>query len=121
MFMANKLPNADRAFVDIAKLRDYSLNPAHEKGKHKARVFRSALGFTDADAERLRQMVIDAVLNSEAVAGAPTPYGERFTVDFEVTGLNGTVTIRSAWIVRNDEDFPRLTSCYIVRPKDGKN
>ena len=34
-----KLPNADRAFVDIAKLRDYSLNAEHKEGKHKARVF----------------------------------------------------------------------------------
>lgn len=119
--MSNRLPNAERAFVDIAKLRDYSLNPAHEKGKHKARVFRAALGFTEADAERLRQIVIDAVLNSAAMPGAPTPYGKRFIVDFQVTGLNGPVTIRSAWIVRNDENFPRLTSCYIVRPKDGED
>ncbi|MGH9835694.1 MAG: DUF6883 domain-containing protein [Blastocatellia bacterium] len=119
--MSNRLPNAERAFVDIAKLRDYSLNPAHEKGKHKARVFRAALGFTEADAERLRQLVIDAALNSEAALGAPTPYGKRFTVDFQVMGINSSVTIRSAWIVRNDEDFPRLTSCYIVRSKDEDN
>ena len=33
-----KLPNADRAVVDLGKLRDYSLNPLHEVGKHKARV-----------------------------------------------------------------------------------
>lgn len=39
-----KLPNSEKAFVDIAKLRDYSLNPEHESGGHKARVFRAALG-----------------------------------------------------------------------------
>ena len=50
-----KLPNADQAVVDIAKLRDYCLNPLHPVGKHKARVFRSALGFTIDDAERLRE------------------------------------------------------------------
>ena len=44
-----KLPNAERAVVDIAKLRDYSLNPTHDVGKHKARVFRSALGLTVDD------------------------------------------------------------------------
>jgi hypothetical protein len=27
-----KLPNAERAFVDIAKLRDYSLRPQHKEG-----------------------------------------------------------------------------------------
>lgn len=39
-----KLPNADRAIVDVAKLRDYCLNPNHEEGKHKARVFAASLG-----------------------------------------------------------------------------
>lgn len=33
-----KLPNSEKAFVDVAKLRDYSLNPEHESGGHKARV-----------------------------------------------------------------------------------
>jgi hypothetical protein len=117
--MENRLPNAERAVVDIVKLRDYSLNSAHEKGKHTARVFRSALGMTDADVERLRQLVIDAALNCEAVAGTFSPYGKRFVVDFQAMGLTATVTVRSAWIIRNDEDFPRLTSCYIVRSKDG--
>jgi hypothetical protein len=50
-----KLPNAERAVVDIAKLQDYSLNPAHDVGKHKARVFRSALGLTISDADWLRE------------------------------------------------------------------
>jgi hypothetical protein len=39
-----KLPNSDKAIVPIEKLRDYSLNPSHSVGKHKARVFESVLG-----------------------------------------------------------------------------
>lgn len=109
-----KLPNADRAVVEIAKLRDYSLNPAHPEGKHKARVFQSALDLTVDDAERLRQIVLDAILLFEATPRSSTPYGQRFVVDFEVKGLHGLVTVRSAWIIRNNEDFPRLTSCYIL-------
>jgi hypothetical protein len=30
-----KLPNAERAFVDLAKLRDYSLSAAHNEGSTK--------------------------------------------------------------------------------------
>ena len=48
---AGLLPNGDRAVVDIAKLTDYCLNPQHEDGKHKARVFASALGLGREDAE----------------------------------------------------------------------
>ena len=38
------LPHALRAVVDVEKLRDYVLSPDHEHGRHKARVFLSALG-----------------------------------------------------------------------------
>ena len=109
-----KLPNADRAVVDIAKLRDYSLNPTHPEGKHKARVFRSTLGLTAGEAERLRQIVLDAILINEAAPRTPTSFGQRYVVDFGVEGLHGRRTVRSAWIIRNDEDFPRLTSCYVL-------
>jgi hypothetical protein len=34
-----KLPHAELAVVDIAKLRDYCLNADHLRGRHKARVF----------------------------------------------------------------------------------
>ena len=108
-----KLPNAERAVVPIEKLRDYSLNASHPNGKHKARVFRAALGFTADDAERLRQMILAATLDNEATEQLPNVYGRRFVVDFDVSRLDKVVTIRSTWIVKNDEDFPRLTSCFI--------
>ena len=53
-----KLPNADRAVIEIEKLRDYSLNPNHPKGKHKARVFLAALGLKADDAEALREKIM---------------------------------------------------------------
>ena len=109
-----RLPNADRALVPVEKLRDYSLNPSHPEGKHKARVFQAALGFTLDDSERPRQMILDALPVNEAAEQSPNAYGRRFAVDFSATGLSGTVTVRSTWIIRNDEDFPRLTSCFIL-------
>jgi len=108
-----KLPNADRAVVPLEKLRDYCLNASHPDGKHKARVFRAALGFTTDDAERLRQMILAAALDNEATEQLSNSYGRRFVVDFDVSRLDKVVTIRSTWIVKNAEDFPRLTSCFI--------
>jgi hypothetical protein len=114
-----KLPNADRAVVDIEKLREYSLNPNHPEGKHKARVFLAAIGFKAEDAERLRELILEAISTIEAKAQQPTSYGQRFVVDFSVKAEQGLVvtlkTVRSTWIIRNDEDFPRLTSCYILK------
>lgn len=114
-----KLPNAERAVVDIEKLRDYSLNQNHPEGKHKARVFLASLGFTADHADRLRELIIKVILTTEATEQQPTSYGRRFRVDFNVQGEQGVVamlaTIRSTWIIRNDEDFPRLTSCFILK------
>jgi hypothetical protein len=110
-----QLPNAERAAVDIAKLRDYSLNSAHSEGKHKARVFGAALGFTAADAERLREIILAAVLSNEAAQGVTDEHGARYRVDFELQGLRGVVAIRTAWHIDSGETVPRLVSCYVKR------
>ena len=110
-----RLPNAGRAVVDIAKLRDYSLNPSHSEGKHKARVFTALLGFTAADAERLREIILDAVLTHDAAQGMSDEHGARYRVDFEAQGLNRMVTIRTAWHIDAGEAVPRLVSCYVKR------
>jgi hypothetical protein len=110
-----RLPNADRVAVDIVRLRDYSLNPAHDKGRHKARVFAAAMGFTVADAERLRNMILVAVLTHEATQGATDEHGTRYRVDFEAQGLRGPVMIRTAWHIDAGETIPRLVSCYVKR------
>ena len=40
-----KLPGGEDAIVDPEKLTGYCLNPEHPRGKHKARVVATALGF----------------------------------------------------------------------------
>jgi ribosomal protein L16/L10AE len=55
-----RLPNSHKAVVKIEKLRDYSLNPNHPVGKHKARVFQAALGTTLTEAEWLREHALEA-------------------------------------------------------------
>jgi|SRR3989442_9425945 len=108
-----KLPNAEHAQVPLEKLRDYALNPLHDEGKHKARVFLTALGFTQADAERLSEMVFEAAQTGEAVEGKLLPEGQMYVLDFSVKGQHGAVAIRTAWIVETGKDFPRLVTCYV--------
>lgn len=109
-----KLPNAEKAVVDLHKLTDYCLNPNHMRGKHKAHLFEAVLGITMADAEMLQTALLAAALNEEAELGEKDDYGQRYTVDFTMKGNTGEAVIRSAWIIRTDEDFPRLTSCYVL-------
>jgi hypothetical protein len=111
--MRMKIPGGERAVVDIAKLRDYCLNEQHPRGRHKARVFASVLGFTAADADVLRQALLKAALEAEALQGERDDYGQRYVVELNVRGPQGRATVRSSWIVLHGEDFPRLTSCYV--------
>jgi hypothetical protein len=41
-------------------------------------------------------------------------YGQKYIIDFPMTRLNKEAIIHSVWIVRNNEDFPRLVTCYIL-------
>lgn len=108
------VPNAESAFVDMRKLTDYCLNPNHEIGKHKAQVFKSALDLNIEDAEKLSEKLLFAVKNNEAQAGKFDKYGQRYTVDFELKHTNKKATIRSGWIIKTEQDFPSLTTYFIL-------
>ena len=109
-----KLPNAERALVDMRKLRDYCLNAEHPRGQHKARVFKRALGWTADQAEDVRHRLSQAALQEDATFLGADDYGQRYALDFAVQGAGGMVTVRSLWIVRRGEGFPRFTSCYVL-------
>ena len=109
-----KLPNAETATVDIRKLRDYCLSPDHRRGRYKARVFEAALGIRPEHAERLREALLAAAVDGNAVAGVHDEYGERFMLDFTWTGTGGTATVRSSWIVLRGEGIPRFVSCHVL-------
>ena len=106
------IPNAERAVVDMRKLRDYCLNPMHDEGQHKARLFAMALGITADDAEDLRVLLLQAVKTPDAQLGRHDAYGQRYTVDFLLAWHDKQAMVRSGWIIEHDSDTPRLTTCY---------
>jgi Domain of unknown function (DUF6883) len=112
--MLMKLPGGEHAVVDIAKLRDYCLNEGHPRGRYKARVFLSALGLRMEEADLLRSALLKAAADGEAVAGVRDDYGLRYVVDFEMSGPRGRATVRSSWIVLHGENYPRMTTCYVL-------
>lgn len=109
-----KLPNGHHCDLGT-KLEDYSLNPLHREGRHKARVFESVLGITRANADVLGAAIRSAAaLSDEAEARGDNGFGDVFNLRFVMTSGGGSATIMTAWIVLRNEDFPRLTTCYIV-------
>jgi hypothetical protein len=109
-----KLPNGERAVVEIAKLRDYSLDPVHADGKHKARVFAAALGIGRSQAEWLRDELVKLAQIGECERGRKTEHGQRFVMDSTVSYLNRTARIRIVWNIRLGENFPRMITCYVI-------
>ena len=109
-----KMPNCERAVVETGKLRDYCLNPFHPRGRHKARIFRAALALTAEDAHLLRDALLKAACNDDVTPGDLDGYGQRYVLDFTMTTESAQAAIRSAWMIRVGEDFPRLLSCYVI-------
>ncbi len=109
-----KVPNAKNAVVDIRKLRDYCLNPMHDEGKHRARLFKRALGMTAIDSEKLGEILLTEIKNQEAQLGRNDEYGQRYVVDFTLEWHGKQTKIRSTWIIEHDSTIPRLTSCYPI-------
>ena len=111
------LPNANRAIVDIRKLRDYCLNTDNPRGSAKARVFAGALGITARDAEKLRTKLLEIAASEDATAGELDLYGQRYTIDFDMETETGKAELRSGWIILRNESAPRLTTCYVKKRK----
>lgn len=109
-----KLPNPENAIIDSEKLTGYCLNPEHPDGQHKAIVFKSALDLDLDDAEELRTALLQAVATYDAIPTQRNPYGQKYVIDFPLTRLDKQAIIHSVWLVRNNEDFPRLVTCYVL-------
>ena len=106
------IPNAEHAVVDIRKLRDYCLNPTHDEGKHKARLFAAIVGMTANDAENLRDILLSVIKTSDAKMGRRDEYGQRYLVDFILEWRGKRTMIRSGWIIEHNSVTPKLTTCY---------
>ena len=78
-------------------------------------MFESALGITLANKEILSQALLaQAASSNEFTALGDNGFGETFVLRFPLATDQGAATVLSAWIVRHNEDFPRLTTCFIV-------
>jgi hypothetical protein len=62
----------------------------------------------------LRQALLEAAASAEVSLGEEDDYGQRYMLDCEIAGPSGKATVRSSWIVLHGQDFPRLTSCFVL-------
>jgi hypothetical protein len=112
----NALPNYHNAIVPPNKLLKYSLDLTHARGKHKAIVFKGALGFEQSNWELLRDAILAELPYQEAQPTLKDQHGQRYKVIMPVTGPNGsTRDIVVTWIVKTGTDYPSLDSTWVKR------
>ena len=109
-----KLPNGDRALVEDVKLVDYCLSLSHPRGRHKAKLFANRLGITASHAPLLRAALLSAARDSDAVPTRRNPFGQLYNIEFDCAGPSGRARLLSAWIIADDDQIPRLVTCYPV-------
>ncbi|MFO7538656.1 MAG: hypothetical protein R6X32_11440 [Chloroflexota bacterium] len=105
--------------IDVGKLTRYALNKDHPKGKHKARVFASALGFTRENYQELLQQIEDKTLEAEAKVHHTDRHGQHLQVDLSITGTTGETTIvRTGWLIAPGSRVASLSTLFVLEASE---
>lgn len=107
-----RMPAGERAWVPIAKLERYLLDPAHPEGSGKATLFRRLPGITAEHAEVLRDALLRAAETGEVLSQQETSHGIKYRIDFTMESQRGSYTVVSIWI-REQHHPPRLVTAYV--------
>jgi hypothetical protein len=108
------LPKAHSATLDLRKLTHYCLSDDHPLGRHKARVFKAALGIVAADAGWLRNEILRGILDAPAVEIENDRFGSRYRVDLQLKRQDREAVVRTIWLATAPDGRPRFITCWIV-------
>ena len=107
-----KLPNAERATVDLGKITEYLLNAGHPENGGKARFF-GDLGFTRENPAVLVNALRALAVSGDVVHHSDSRHGHKFVVDGAIEAPQGHhAIVRTIWIVDAGQDVPRLVTAY---------
>lgn len=106
------LPNIEKATIDPGKLAGYVLNAGHPEGRHKARVFLSALGLAAADAAWLADAILAGLRHVEATLQCHTEWGGIFRADMDIVRGERCARIRTVWLCPAQR--ARLVTCFVI-------
>ena len=107
-----KLPNAEQALVEDAKLVGYLLNPDHPHGVHKAR-YLGRFGFTSDDLDTARSALLEHGRSHDVARVSQTGYGPRYAVEGLLKTPDGrNPHVRTVWQMDDGEVAPRLITAY---------
>lgn len=107
-----KLPSAERAVIEPAKIRDYLLSTSHPVGRFKAPFFAS-LGYTSANWRRLDEDLRNLAISGDAELGKDSPYGQKYEIRGTLRGPSGKLAeVLTVWIVLFGRDVPQFVTAF---------
>lgn len=106
---------ASQLSIPEEKLIVYALNPDHPKGKHKAIIFESILGYNATNFETLVSQIMSFALESEAILKRTDRFGQHFQVDLLIVGISGQkAAVRTGWFLASDSTTASLSTLFVV-------
>jgi hypothetical protein len=107
-----KLPHADQAIVDQAKISEYLLSPDHPQGSKKARYF-EGFGFQSSQPDLLSDALKSLASSGEVSRVRQTGFGPCYAVEGNMVTPDGrNPRVRSVWMVDEGGVAPRLITAY---------
>jgi hypothetical protein len=109
---AVRLPRAEVALIETAKVRDYLLAPEHPTGRFKAAFF-VRLGYSLQRWELLAADLTRHAQANDASVGEANDFGQKFEVRGNLTGPDGkSASLVTVWIILRGDDLPRFVTAF---------
>jgi hypothetical protein len=107
-----RLPDAQRAVVEDAKVRDYLLAPEHPVGRFKARVF-TAAGYHALHWQRLQDDLRLLARSIDVTLARRDAFGDHFVGVGALAAPSGRpLPVVTVWLISSAGAAPRLITAY---------
>ena len=103
-------------YIPKEKFTDYLLSSTHSVGKHKAKVFKAALGYTIDNWEDLLDNILDNFDETKLIETERIKAGIKYNCIMNLTGPNGnTCPVKTTWILRPETDTYQLVTAIVQK------
>ena len=107
-----RLPNAQQARVDPAKITGYLLSASHPDGGEKAKFF-VGFGFRPEQWQSLSEALHVHGASHEVIKKEQGIYGVKYVVDGSLATPDGrSPNVRTVWQIDRETDHPKFITAY---------
>lgn len=112
------MPNAAQAATPEEKLAGYLLDPEHPKGKDKAHVIESVLGYSKENWPEFSEKLFREIQKSPVSKVTTTKHGTKYTVPVIVYGKKDRfLRLNTVWQTDTGSNVPRLITATFDKKK----